>query len=254
MSSDTPNWWQRIVSRLKPSPTTEPANELPAVGKDGLLIEPAESAPEDGPNASSEKQSTALGRWAKRDLAITRLQEGYDRVNQLIADMQKHMADQSERTDRMCSAIEQLSQSMAKMPAVSTDQTRTLQSILGQLETANNHNRQLTTALEEIPKVTKSHYNTLSGINRQLEMMTEQDIVSGQNMERLGGAIQTLGQHGGTQTDLLKEMNIKMAVQNERLGEFVTTNTRRFVILFIAALILAVTGIVIGITAVMLRG
>ena len=93
-----------------------------------------DSAENDDQANAPDRQGAGLTRWAKRDLAITRLQEGYEKVNQLVADIQKHMADQSERTDRMCGAIEQLSRSLTDLPDISGQQARSLQAIVGQLD------------------------------------------------------------------------------------------------------------------------
>lgn len=246
MESETKNWWQRLTGTLKKSHRDHGETELPAVGEDGLLAEPAK------PNANSESEPAAdkppgaLARWTKRDHVLAQIQEGYERVNQLIADMQRHMASQSERTERMCNALEQLSRSMGDLPSLSQQQAQTLETIVGQLETANAKNQQLTSAVGELPKMARAQTETLAGINHQLEMAGEQSVVASQSMEKLGNAVKSVGDISSAQTEILTQLiNNKTDEQNKRIDQLAASQNKRIVILFIVAVVLSLAAIAV---------
>jgi len=253
MESENRNWLQRLTDTLTKSHRAHDELKLPVVGEDGLLAEPAEPRADAESEAAAEKPPGALTRWSKRDQALAQLQEGYERVNQLIADIQGHMANQSERSDRMCNSLEQLSRSMADLPAVSQQQARMLESIVGQLETANTRTQQLTGAVAELPKVARAQTETLTGINRQLEMVGEQSVVTSQTMEKIGTAISSVGDTSSAQTKILKQMNYRVDEQNERINQLIASQGKRFVLLFIATALLAVAAIAAVVASVVLR-
>jgi len=252
MESETKNWWRRLTDTLKKSHRDDEP-ELPAVGENGLLAGPAEPIVGSESEPAADKPPGALARWTKRDQALTQLQEGYERVNQLIADMQRHMVSQSERTERMCNSLEQLSRSMAEVPAVSEQQARTLESIVGQLETANTRTQQLAGAVGELPKVARAQTETLTGINRQLEMVGEQSVVTCQTMEKVGTAISSVGDTSGAQTKILKQMNYRVDEQNERINQLIASQGKRFVMLFVVTALLAVAAIAAVVVSLALR-
>lgn len=253
METETKNWWQRLTGTLKKSRRDFDAPELPAVGEDGLLVEPAESNAGSETEPAAEKQPGALTRWTKRDQALTQLQEGYERVNQLIADIQKHMASQSERTERMCHALEQLSRSMADVPSLSQQQAQTLETMVGQLETANARTQQLTSAVGELPKAARAQTETLAGINRQLEMAGEQSVVASQAMEKLGAAVKSVGDISSAQTGILTQLiNNKTEEQSQRIEQLTASQNKRFMLLFAVVVLLAVGAIAAVIVSVSL--
>jgi methyl-accepting chemotaxis protein len=174
-------------------------------------------------------------------------------VNQLIADMQKHMAEQSQRTERMCGAIEQLARVMNDVPDISREQARTLASIAGQLEAADSASRELAEAVGEIPKVTRAQSEALTGISRRLDMMNEQSVVGNQAMEKLNTVVSSVGQSGQTQTDLLRQLDARASEQNQRLGELLDSQGRRFTILIVVVVLLALIAIAASILAVRLH-
>lgn len=245
MEPELKTWWQRLRDWRRGS--DDSASGLPAVGSDGLIVEPV-STDTDAPD-----KAAGLSRWAKRESALTQLQEGYERVNQLIADMQKHMAEQSQRTERMCGAIEQLARVMNDVPDVSREQARMLEAISGQLEAANGASRELAEAVGELPKVTRAQSEALTGIGRRLDMMNEQSVVGNQAMEKLNTALSSVGQAGQAQADLLRQLDARACEQNQRLNELLDSQRRRFTILIIVVVVLALAAIAASVLAVRLH-
>ncbi len=242
MELDNKGWWQRLKDRMGSGKAD--SSGLPTVGDDGLMVEPA------SPENDSADKGTGLSRWAKRESALSQLQEGYERVNQLMADMQKHMAAQSERTERICGAIEQLARTMEDAPELSRQQSRTLETIVGQLEAANSGSQQLAETIGEMPKAARAQSEALAGISRSIEMMNEQTVVGNRTMDKLQSTIASVGQTGQIQTELLKQLDARAGEQNQRLNEMLASQTRRFTVLLVIAIVLAVAAIVTSLLAI----
>jgi hypothetical protein len=245
-------WWTRLRDRLRgDAPSSEPPQHLPDVGDDGLLAEPVELAPPEGD--TPEKPPGALTRWTRRDQTLVKLQEGYERVTQVVEEVQKHLATQGERTERICVSLEQLARSMADLPGIAGQQAETLQAIAGHLETTNARTQQLTEVISEVPKTARTQSETLAGIRRQLEMTGEQNLMTSQSMERLGSAIGTLNEFNSAQVNALRDMNAQAADQNELLRKVIAKQSKRFTMLFIVTVVLAAAAIVIAAIAILAR-
>ncbi len=252
MPTKTPNFWNRFISRLKgQAPHGQGRSDLPDIGDDGLLAEPAEFFDENAAE-TGDRAAKPLSRW-RRDQAIARLQEGYERVSRLIEDIQSHMAQQGERSDRMCAAIEQLNRSLADLPAVTRQQHQTLESIAGQLQANHARTQQLSESLSDLPRLTKTQSETLAGIGRQLEMTGEQNLVTSQNMEKIGQAIKGLGDTNERQSQVLHEMNNKADEKTALLNDLILRQNRRFIMLFVVTILLAVAAVGAVIVGIMLR-
>lgn len=204
---------------VNPLPPAAPAAEP--------VVEPAE-ATADAP----ERGSGPLARWTRRDQAIVQLQEGYEKVTRVIEEIQKHLVQQGERSERLCGALDRIAQSLAEGPKVARQQAETLERIVGQMESSNARAHQLAEIVAEIPKSARNQTETLVGISRQLEVSNEQRVVSSQTMDRLGSSLQSLGQTSQTQSEILKQMNVTTAEQNRQLAQLITEHNKRFQWLF----------------------
>ncbi|MCL2330833.1 MAG: hypothetical protein FWC56_05985, partial [Phycisphaerae bacterium] len=222
MAEPQPTFWQRLKELFTVSqPKNESKSQLPAVGEDGLLLEPVEYPESNGNNnetdaaansAGSERSTNPLVRWGRREQALNRLQEGYDRVSLVVEEIQKHLAQQGERTERICTALETLARSMSDMPNLARQQAQTLEVMSGHVEAGNARMHQIVEAVGEIPKASRAQTETLGGIKRQLEVTGEQNLVTSQTMEKLSTAIAALGEINSMQIESLRQMNSKTDV------------------------------------------
>lgn len=245
MPTKTRGLWKRFVGSLKLRKNVAgDGRDLPRVGGDGLLSRPPDMSDADDGDTSHERFGGPLARWSRRDQAISQLQEGYEKISQVIEEIRSHMAAQGERGDRMCHSLEQLARALNDHPEVSRQQAELLETIAGQLEASNERSEKLTEVIQDLPKLSREQQETLTGINRHLEMAGEQNVVASQTMEKVGSALNTLGQVNSAQADALKQMNSKATEQNEMLSQLLATQSRRFTMLFVVTLVLAAAAVV----------
>lgn len=253
MSPQTTSWFSRLTERFgkKTHPDNNEAADLPRVGDDGLLADPLELAgdPAEEAETAGERSGNRLVRWTRRDQTLNRLQEGYERINGAIEEIQKHLAAQGERTDRICNALEQLARSTGDMAGLSRHHAEKLESIAGHIEAGNARLGQVADAVGEVPNVARAQTEAIHGIRKQLDMASEQGVATSQTMERLSSAISTLGEVNTKQIETLGQMNRKADDQAEHLSRLVACQNKRFIMLFVVTIVLAaaaVTAAILG--------
>lgn len=229
----------RLLQRLGFNGRQKTEQPWPEVGEDGLL-----SSPADTPSDEETADRPPLSRWSKRDQSLAQLQEGYERVTRVVDEIQKHLATQGERTERICTALEQLARSTGDLPDQARQQLETLQTMAGQLETANTHSQRLAEAVSEIPKATRTQSDTLNGIRQQMEMASEQAVLTSRNLDKLGNAVQTLSQADSVQGEMLRQMQTLAEQQGQQFNSVIERQARRFVMLFVVTCILAAAAVV----------
>lgn len=248
----TDSWWTRFVDGLRGKPGAVRPADLPEVGEDGLLSEPVDFPTGEGDGAP-DRAATGLSRWSKRDQTLAKLQEGYERVTQVVEAVQQHLSEQGQRTERIATALENLSRNLTDVPAAARQQIETLQAIAGHLETTNTRSQQLNETMAEIPRAARVQGEALSGIKRQLDMAGEQNLLTSQTMEKLGTAIHSLGEFNNAQTQVLRDMSVSTVHQNELLTRMIAKQSRRFLILFIVTVILATGAVAAAVVAMLGR-
>ena len=242
----------RVALGLEKNPSA--AAELPPIGEDGLLSEPAEAPEGQGGEAElAPDKPGGLARWGRRDQTLVRLQEGYERLNQLIEDIQKHLAAQGERSERICGSLEQLARSVGELPAAGRRQIETLEGIAGQIEAGNVRVGHLAESLGELPRASRSQTEALGAIKRTLEMTGEQNLVTSQSLEKLGTLVGTLTEANSSQVEVLRHMSTRTEASGEEFKDLLRKQNRRFVMLFVVTIVLAVGTIAAAIVGLAMR-
>lgn len=244
MSIKSESFWSRITGAFRKNAGNGNSPDLPEIGDDGLLAEPVDyPEPVGGECDPVERTANPLTRWSRREQTLVKLQEGYDRLNDVIEEIQKHLVQQGERSERICTSLEQLARAMSDMPALQRQHAQSLEAIAGNIEAGNARMQQVAESVSELPKASRSQTEAISGIRKQLELSGEQNVVTFQTMEKLSHAISALGDVNTTQIEALNQMNRKADDQTEQLGKLIARQNRRFIMLFVVTIVLAVGAI-----------
>lgn len=246
MPTQTESFWARLTASLRRRPADGSERQpTPPPHEEDPLIQPADAEVVGEQTA----RSGPLATWRRRDQAIIQLQEGYEKVTRVVEEIQTHLAQQGERTERICSALEQIARAMAESPQIARQQAQTLNTISTQLEATNVRSQRLADLISEIPQAARTQSETLAGISRQLELSNEQAVINSQVMDRLGGSLRTIGESSQTQGEILREMSRKAAEQSEQLARLIEHQGHRFMVLFAVTIVMAlaaVAAVVVG--------
>ncbi len=239
----TGSWWQRLrATWRRPGSLAEAADRLPKVGNDGLLADPVETA-ETEVEPAADRTLGPLSRWSKRDQTLAKLQEGYEQVTRVIQEIQNHLVTQADRSERICTSLEQLARSANELPIVAQEQTQTLETIAAHIEVTGTRTQQMAEMLKDVPKLARAQGDALTSINRQLEIAGEQRVVTPQTLDRIGTSLGTLGTATQNQTEHLKMTGSRAEQQTELLTQMLARQNRRFIMLFVVTVILALAAI-----------
>jgi len=250
MSTQTETFWSRIFHPFRHQPGTGELRPAAPVSEEDLLAR----GPDGGePLTETPDRPGPLARWARRDQAIQQLQEGYERVTKVMEDIQAHLVQQGERSERICGALEQIAKAMVEAPQIARQQAQTLDHIAGQIEAGNARAQQLADIVSELPKVTRSQTETLSGINRQLEISNEQGIVTSQTMDRLGTTLRTMGETTQAHGEIIREMSVRAVEQGRQLTDLIAQQSRRFMLVFGVTVFMTLAAIAAAIVGLALR-
>lgn len=218
---------------------------LLSVEQEDRFSEPGQGGDEDD-GAAAERIMTAVSRRARKDHSLRKLQEGYDRVLDLMDGMQKHMRTQEDRTTEIAAALTQLSRSLADLPNVGQQQVQLLSTIAAQLETTTVRTQQLADAMGEVPRMVHSQTEAMSNVQRQLELGAESDAQLAGALQTLGRSTDRLGESAEKQASAIGELKISGEAQQQFLNDILQRQTRNFRILMVAMAILASAGITMG--------
>ncbi len=246
------SFWTRLGEWLRPggrSSRTPP--DLAAVSPERYLEE-ADAAAENEESTPGPAEKP-LSRWSRRDQALQQLQEGYQRVTELIDAMQRHMAEQSDRTERIASSLDFLARSLSDLPAASRQQAQTLDAIASHLDVTNARTQQLAESISELPGATRAQSEALTGVSRQLEMANETHVQLNHALSSLGEAVSTLRRSGEAQADSLRLLQRDSQQREDRLVDLIGQQQRRFTWLFAVTFVFAMIGAVAAVSLVVAR-
>ena len=126
-----------------------------------------------------------------RDASLQQLKHGYNEVVETMSAIRHHLDEQSERSERMLTLMEQLPEVLQSIPESSRRQTQALQAIHEQIEHNNANTSRLSGALSDLAKATSRQETELSSIREDIGNAREQ---SGEMMGTLNDTLQHTSQ------------------------------------------------------------
>ncbi|MBN1342824.1 MAG: hypothetical protein JXQ73_09110 [Phycisphaerae bacterium] len=202
--------------------------------------------PDSSDVAASEHIATSLSRRGRREASLSKLQDGYDRVLDMMDKMQAHMGIQEQRTQEMTTSLAQLNRSLANQPNISQQQVELLSAIAAQLETSTVRTLQLADAIGELPRVARQQSDSLGSIQRQLEMGAETDAHLATTLQSLGRSVDRLSESSEKQSGALSDLRATGNDHQEQVSRILQRQTRQFTVLVGMTAVLAVAAIVLG--------
>lgn len=192
---------------------------------------------------AASRISTALSRRGRRDVSLRKLQEGYDRVLDLMDQMQQHMLTQESRTEAIAASLVRLNETLADVAESDHRRTEILSSISAELETTKIRTQQLADAMAEMPRAVRDQTDALTGMQKQLELGAEADANLDATLQSFGRGVDRLSESTETQAQVLKDLQAADEMRSAQITEILQRQTRLFMILVILAALLTAVGI-----------
>jgi hypothetical protein len=233
------SFWTRVGHWIRPGTSRQALAELPDASPpslDGDGADPVET------EASVRTQPLALRRRPREDV-LTRLEDGFNRVVNLCDSLNVHFTLQEERTAQVADSLRRVAGDMSRLATVVENQGETLHAVVGQLQAGNDHNQKVQELFQHVAKLTEAQRQALAVVAQQVDGARQTDERIAESLGTFQKAITILGEACNESTVSLRQLRTQQAAGDEQLARLVDRQGRRFVMLFIVTVLLAISGI-----------
>jgi len=194
--------WKRHPSRRGPSELLDP---LSPIGSSGG--EPA---------------------WPRRRTSqISRLEEAFDKLVGLVDTIDRHIANQADRSEQSVTQSRRMADALAQSQALERQRTEAVEELGNQYRTQTRQMQQMAEAVEALPRAIKNQSEQLAQIRDQLEAQLEAQLSTAQGIQQLAGAAEGLRAAAAVQRDHFERLHESQQTANLKLIGAVTQQGRR---------------------------
>ncbi len=230
-------------------PSIGAANQ-PEIDDDGLISQNDDSAEQAGDGAvpAGARGNNVVVRTvppAERQESLQKLQEGFDKLVDQLQGINEHLDRQASQHEALMGRIEQLPQLLESFPSVVENQERITEELLEQLKNAAAKNEQFIDAVEKIPTETAKQTDALVNIDHQLSAAADIDVQRTESFNNFNDSLDKLNESTISQTDGIIQMSKTFAASDRYLKYIISRQNKRFMWIFIAAISVCATAILI---------
>jgi ABC-type transporter Mla subunit MlaD len=239
----------RWLRAHKPSISIGTAHQ-PEIDDDGLISQGNDPSapPRDGSVSTTDQGNNIVVRTvppAERQETLQKLQEGFDKLIERLGEINEHLSRQAAQHEDLMGRIEQFPEMLESFPAVVENQKKLTEQLLEQLKTTAAKNEQFIDAVEKIPNETAKQTDALVNIDHQLAAAADIDVQMTESMNNFNESLDKLNQSTINQTDGIVQMSKTFAASDRYLKYIISKQNKRFMWIFIAAVSISVTVILI---------
>ena len=222
----------------------------PEIDEDGLISQSNDPAEQHGdssvpaPNQSNNVVVRAVPP-AERQESLQKLQEGFDKLVEQLQGINEHLNRQAGQHEDLMGRIQQLPGLLESFPAMVENQKRITEQLLEQLKGGAAKNEQFVDAVEKIPNETAKQTDALVNIDHQLAAAADIDVQMTESLNNFNESLDKLNQSTVSQTDGIIQMSKTFAASDRYLKYIISRQNKRFMWIFIAAVSICVTVILI---------
>lgn len=250
MSVDKPKFWSRVGLCFR-SPGRAEDGAFESHSDVMLDSEVSELSPPNQLTSANDSPSRRVSRlkFSQRETAIERLEEGYEKVIELIESIQRHLVVQEERSASVASSLSQLADSLRHMPDATESQRNLLGSIAERAESQAVCLRRLEENLAQLPHLADAQRETLAAISHQLDSSRQSsDRVSG-TLELFNDSMVALSGSTQNAASAFERLHAEASARDERVARLLYEQTKRFTVFAGVAVGVAVLAGIIGLVA-----
>ncbi len=183
--------------------------------------------------------SMLLSRWQERSQSLERLEEGYQRLTELVDAIQSHLQNQDERSRTIANGLNSMVEHVARLPDALQQQHNQLAAIVEQLECAGARSGRMEAVLAELPKIADGQRQTLLALRDQIEASTKTQQGLLDSISGFSDAVGALNQSSTASMQTLRNVQASAEASQNRLANLFTEQSRRLSRLISAGLVVA---------------
>jgi chromosome segregation ATPase len=198
---------------------------------------PLESAPD---SEQTIPVTTYLKPWAKRDAALSQLQEGFVALTDLMSAVKASLDRQSQRHDQLLRILQHLPEALRAIPENARTQTETLKVVGEQLQRHNLHYHRIADALETASHSVADQKQALDALNDRVETISRHDQSLADNMRSVSSAMEGVSQNTQASAHVLDQLNNHSRQRDLDLQSLLHRQSNRVTVMLGVALLLSV--------------
>jgi len=184
--------------------------------------------------------TTYLKPWAKRDAALSQLQQGFNSLTDLMASVKANLDRQSQRHDELLCILQHLPEALRAIPENARTQTETLKVVGEQLQRHNLHYHRLADVLEKVSDAAADQKQVLDALHDRVETISQHDQSLADNMRSVSSAMQGVSQNTQTSASVLDQLNSNSRKSDLDLQSLLHRQSNRVTVMLGVALLLSV--------------
>jgi len=243
MSEPQTTFFSRLGSWFRKSDEPQPLNgdgasenESSQMGEELPLLSKVQRAQ---PPQNIEPRGWFVRPGAKRDAAITRLQEGFGNLSDLMASVRDNLERQGERQDELLKYLAHLPTALESLPESNRIHGETLKAIHEQIGNQGAHQEKLAEILVKLSDAGGESKQVLDELANRVETMRQTDEAIAGNLNQVGSSLETVSKHSATSAQVLEQMRDNLNARDEQLQRLLQKNTHRFMVMMIISLLIA---------------
>ena len=220
----------------------------PEIDDDGLISQGGDTTAVDGSVPAGDRGNNVIVRAVPpvdRHESLEKLQEGFEKLVEQLKGINEHLSRQATQHEDLMGRIRQLPELLESFPSVVENQKRITEQLLEQLKGAAAKNEQFIDAVEKIPTETAKQTDALVNIDHQLAAAADIDVQMTESFNNFNQSLDKLNQSTISQTDGIIQMSKTFAASDRYLKYIISKQNKRFMWIFIAAISVCVTAILI---------
>jgi archaellum component FlaC len=183
---------------------------------------------------------------AKRDAAISRLQEGFGNLSDLMSSIRDNLERQGERQDELLKYLAHLPAAMESLPESNRIHGETLKAIHDQIGQQGQHQEKLTEILSKLSDTHGESKSVLDDLSNRVETMRQTDEAIAGNLNQVGSSLETVSKHSATSAQVLEQMRDNLNARDEQLQRMLQKNTHRFMVMMVISILLAIAAVFVA--------
>lgn len=190
-----------------------------------------------------------MSRWSKRDQTFQKLQEGFERLADVLDGVRSHLDEHAERSRAMNASLQQLVELTRQLPQRSAEQSATLERIAGAIAKSAERDERLASSLADLPALQRRQIETATAIDNQLQAARQSDEALSAAVERVGGAVNRWSHSVDEQNASARAVQAAIERNDEAVRAMMVRQHRTWTWLLVMVLVVATAALAVGVVS-----
>lgn len=188
-------------------------------------------------------QSTFLRPWAKRDAAISNLQESFTVLTDLIGTIKENLERQNQRQDELIGYLSHLPEALASIPEGQKMQSETLRTLAQQIQQQSAQQSQVADVLEKVGDAHVAQKDILENLRQRVDAVAEHDETMAEHLKFVGAAMQTVSHNSESSAQVLRQMRDNANTRDGEMERILHRQNTRFTTMLAVSIFIAIAAL-----------